>query len=1000
MQFTRSICALLAAVPLGAQTSRPLPLERQFDAAIDSAYKPSEPGGVVLVSRNGKVIYERAFGMANMEWQVAMPRDAVFAIASITKQFTAVAILQQVEKGALSLADTVGKFLPEYPAHLKGITVEQLLTHTAGVPAGKGPGSLRALGRGWLSAAQIMATFKDEPLDFPPGTRMVYSNTGYQLLGYLLEKVTGKPYPEFIQETLLKPAGMQNSFYGDDTRVAAHRAAPYVFTPRGLQNAAHGNVQVAFAAGAIQSTAQDFLRWHSALLSGKFISKAMLEKAWTPARLSDGTVTDYGYGWFVGELQGSPIVEHGGNMGGFMSHAIYLPREDVLVAVFLNSRGKRLPELIATDLAAAVIGRPFNFRTVVLDSTVLQSYAGKYRNPENNDVAIGIENGKLYYHRVGGQRLTLTTYAKDKVIFDNTSITGEFQRDPAGRITGLAVQLLRRKTKTLVVRADGSPSSATRALGPDDPALASRVDSLFAQWRGTATPGCAIGVSHRGRVVLQRAYGMADVESGTPMTPGTVVHAASVAKSFTAMAILLLARDGKLSLDDDVRRYLPELPDYKARYGTPVTIRQLLNHTSGMRDLFEMLILARGRFEEERITDAEAMAVIGRQLALNFPPGTQYGYSNTGYFLAAHIVERVSGERFSAFTAKRIFAPLGLTNTRFRDDVATLVPGRALGYARRGTEWRTSVPNYDVVGSTNLLTTVGDLLRWAENLAHPRVGDSSLVRQMITPAVLAGGDTTQYGFGLSLITDRGVAVAEHEGRDPGFRAYLGWYREPGVAVALLCNAAAVNPVGLGRQVAGMALALPPDVPARAATPSPTVDEDTRQALRWAGVWFEPSTRQVAELTVRDGVLYTERTGGTRVEAINSRRARLVGQPLDLEFSPDSRSYHVRWRIPGRRADMFQWRAPVAPVLGRAALAAYAGTYESVELDARFRVEAGDSTLMVRARAGQGIEARPVFPDAFVSGQITIQFVRKGGRVTGFEISHPRARGVTFVRSAS
>src|SRR5687768_14841261 len=537
----------------------------------------------------------------------------------------------------------------------------------------------------------------------------------------------------------------------------------------------------------------------------------------------------------------------------------------------------------------------------------------------------------------------------------------------------------------------------TRILEPDDPALRTRVDSLFAQWRGPASPGCAVGVSHGGRVVLQRGYGMADVESGTPMTPRTIVHAASLAKSVTAMAVLLLARDGKLELDDDVRRYLPELPDYKARYGKPVTIRHLLNHTSGLRDFFEMLILARGRFEEERITDAEAMAVIGRQLTLNFTPGTQYSYSNTGYFLAARIVERASGERFTAFTTKRIFTPLGLANTRFRDDFTTLVPGRAVGYARRGTEWRISVPNYDVAGSTNLLTTVGDLLRWAENLAHPVVGDSTLVRQMLTPAVLAGGDTTQYGLGLSLITDRGLRVAEHEGRDPGFRAYLGGYREPGVAVALWCNAAALNPVGLGRQVAGIALALPPDAAVPAAAPSPTVVDDTRKALRWAGVWFEPSTRQVAELTVRDGALYTDRAGGARVEAINERRARLVGQPLELEFSPDNRSYHVRWLIPGRRADRFEWRATGAPVLGRAALAAYAGTYESAELDARYRVEAGESTLMLRARAGPGLEARPVFPDAFVSGQYTIQFVRKGRRVTGFEISHPRARGVKFVK---
>lgn len=538
-------------------------------------------------------------------------------------------------------------------------------------------------------------------------------------------------------------------------------------------------------------------------------------------------------------------------------------------------------------------------------------------------------------------------------------------------------------------------------LAADDPILRARVDSVFESWRGSASPGCAVGIGHRGKVVLERAYGMANLETGTPMTAATVVHAASVAKSFTAMAVLLLAREGKLALDDDVRRYLPELPDYRAQLGTPITIRHLLTHTSGLRDFFELLILARGRFEEERISNDDAMGVIARQRRLNFAPGTEYGYSNSGYLLAARIVERVSGQSFSAFAAQRIFAPLGMTRTRFREDYAQIVPGRAAGYARRGAEWRSSVPNYDVVGPTNLLTTVGDLLRWVENLERPVVGDSAIIRQMLTPAVLTGGDARMYGLGLSLARDRGFAIAEHEGRDPGFRAYLGWFREPGLGVALLCNATALNPVGLGRDIAFLALRRPPDPPAPVASPSPTSIEDTRQALKWAGVYFEPTTRQVAELTLRNGVLYTDRSGGARVEAIAERQARLVGQPLELDFRPGVRAgYRVRWLIPGRRADMFEWRAPVAPTLGRAELGAYRGRYASEELDATYRVEAGDSTLMLRARSGPGLIARPVFPDAFVSGQYTIQFVRKRGKVMGFEISHPRARGVVFARQAT
>jgi CubicO group peptidase (beta-lactamase class C family) len=541
-------------------------------------------------------------------------------------------------------------------------------------------------------------------------------------------------------------------------------------------------------------------------------------------------------------------------------------------------------------------------------------------------------------------------------------------------------------------QAGAALAAGAPALPLDAPGFVARIDSVFAPWTGPDRPGCAVGVSQRGRVMFERAYGMADLASGAPMTPATVVHSASLAKQVTALAVLLLEREGKLSLGDDVRRWLPELP----RYETPITVRHLLGHTSGLRDFFELLIIARGRFEEERITDADAMGVVRRQRELNFVPGTEYGYSNTNYLLASKIVERASGQRFPAFVQSRIFGPLGMTHSSLRDDVTLVVPGRAAGYTRDGAGWRTSMPNFDVLGSTNLETTVGDLLRLAENLDHPVVGDAAIVRRMLTAGTLATGDTTSYGLGLALVRDRGVRLAEHEGRDPGFRAYLGRWLEPRVSVALLCNTTAINPVGIGRDVGGLAIGLPPQAPPP--VPHSAVPGDAKAALKWEGVYLEPTTRQVAELTVRDGVLYTDRTGGARVEAIGARRARLVGQPLELEYdSAPHPGYTVRWSIPNRRADRFVWKAPVAPVPGRAALAEYAGTYTSAELDATYRVEASDSTITLRTGTTPGLVARTVFPDGFVSGQYTIQFSRRGGRVTGFEISHPRARGVKFVR---
>jgi CubicO group peptidase (beta-lactamase class C family) len=214
---------------------------------------------------------------------------------------------------------------------------------------------------------------------------------------------------------------------------------------------------------------------------------------------------------------------------------------------------------------------------------------------------------------------------------------------------------------------------------PAPDSAAARVDRVFAAWRGTDSPGCAVGVSQGGRVVLERGYGMANLETDTPIRPGTIFHTASVSKQFTAMAVMLLARDGRLSLDDDVRKHIPELPDY----GTRITIRHLLLHTSGLRDQWSLLATARGRFEEERITEADVMDVVTRQKSLNFTPGSEYVYSNTGYTLAGVIVKRVSGKSLKEFAHERIFQPLGMTRTHFHDDYTMVVRGRASAYAPR-----------------------------------------------------------------------------------------------------------------------------------------------------------------------------------------------------------------------------------------------------------------------------------------------------------------------------
>lgn len=438
-------------------------LTSEFDRIISSEFKAEEPGGVVLVAREGQIIYEKAFGLANVELNVPMRAGMIFNIGSMTKQFTAVAVLRLAEQGKLSFQDEITKYLPDYPVGGQKITVENLLTHTAGIPASAPEAMTRLQGEKRLVTLQeIISTFKSRPLDFTPGTKWSYSNNGYMLLGAIIEKVSGVSYPEYLEKNLFGPAGMTATHFGDDYKIVKNRAASYIYSRAESQflNAANDKVETAYSAGAIQSTAEDLFRWNQTLLSNRLVKKESLAKAQTEYNLPDGKGTYYGYGWFIGNIQGSPIVEHGGNMGGFMSHAIYLPREDIYVVVLYNFRAaNRLPEFLAGDLAALAINKPYNIREITLDESLLRTYVGVYED-EGVERLVTVENGKLYYQRVGGNKLMMRPYAKDKFFFENIAVVGEFKRDAGGRIIslsllskrGISSSTLKRTDKPLPVR--------------------------------------------------------------------------------------------------------------------------------------------------------------------------------------------------------------------------------------------------------------------------------------------------------------------------------------------------------------------------------------------------------------------------------------------------------------------------------------------------------------------------------------------------------------------
>ena len=358
-------------------------------------------------------------------------------------------------------------------------------------------------------------------------------------------------------------------------------------------------------------------------------------------------------------------------------------------------------------------------------------------------------------------------------------------------------------------------------------------DRVFAQWT-KESPGCAVGVAQRGQVLLTRGYGMANLETGTSITAETIFESGSVAKQFTAAATLLLMSDGKLRLDDRVQKYLPELPEY----GRPLTIRHLLSHTSGLRE-WSNLVAVDGWARGSRVhTQDELLDAVFSQKEVNYPVGDHYSYTNSGFGLLVTIIERVSGMPFARFTSERLFKPLGMTQTSWRDDFERIVAGRAQAYSRRGNGWALEMPFENVVGPGGMLTTVGDWLKWNDALDRRTLG-GWLVDSLESQATLTSGRKISYAMGLTVNDWRGQREVSHSGSTGGYSTYLMRVPARGVSVAVLCNASGSNATSFARQ---MAEAL---VPGLTTAPAPdTVALDAAAAARIAGVYrsdrtFEP-----------------------------------------------------------------------------------------------------------------------------------------------------------------
>jgi len=313
------------------------------------------------------------------------------------------------------------------------------------------------------------------------------------------------------------------------------------------------------------------------------------------------------------------------------------------------------------------------------------------------------------------------------------------------------------------------------------------VDSVLSPFASRQSPGCAVGVTRSGSLVFAKGYGMADLEHDTPITPDTRFYVASVSKQFTAMSIVLLALDGRLSLDDSIRKWVPEVPSF----GTVITLRQLLNHTSGLRDYFTLLAVS-GWPSDGPLTEKQFLMLVSRQKKLNFAPGDEFLYSNTGYALLSIVVRRASGQSLRDFAAEHIFKPLGMVHTEFRDDHTSLIPQRALGYEPSGSTYRISQPETDVVGDGGVYSTVEDLAKWDANFRTGRVGGKRAIAMLQEPGKLNDGQIIPYSLAMAIGDFHGLKTYSHSGAYGGYRSTLLRFPERNLSVITLCNTSSAS----------------------------------------------------------------------------------------------------------------------------------------------------------------------------------------------------------------
>lgn len=545
-----------------------------------------------------------------------------------------------------------------------------------------------------------------------------------------------------------------------------------------------------------------------------------------------------------------------------------------------------------------------------------------------------------------------------------------------------------RFTHAIVAAAFGAallPASAGAQQAPpaSAPDRTAEIDRIFS-FATPTTPGCAVGVSQNGRVVVNRAYGLADVERRTPLSQASLFDIGSTQKQFVAAAVLMLAEDGRLSLSDDVRRFLTELPDY----GHIVRVDHLLTHTAGIRDWTGLLPLA-----EEGI---EALPLILRQRGLNFTPGEQWSYSNSGYVLLKEIVARASGMSFAEFARRRLFEPLGMTSSAYVADIMQASGDRAIGYQKDGAEWKQFMRLGANRGGGAIVSTAGDMVAWQDALAAGRLG-AFVTGKLHEQARLSNGRTLSYARGLIVETNRGRRMVWHSGGAAGYSTMMARFKDHGLSVAVTCNFDPVSATALGARVADLFL---PPVDTQALPSGPVAAPGVDVAGR-AGLYFDERTGEPLRLAVNNGRLTI--VAGPQLVPVSAERflpARASATFRSEDEFELTFTFNDELELKSMEGQVTRYRRAQRWIPTAADLQSGDGRYESTELGTVFEILPGANALVMRFERApdRSLELEPVERDTYMRGMIIVRFRHDASwKVTGFDYSNPAVRNIRFTR---